>query len=430
MRSFSERRPCAPLLAALCAALLTALGPSVSAQDPAKTPARLSAAQRDFGGVAYVSLSQLADQLGGTVLVANGGVEVSLEGVKAVALLNDPTVAAGQTRFPLSHPIVGEQGAAFVALEDAAVFFQRAFGVNVTLAGPAPAEAALLSPSSPVEAPLDEEDPAALLETVEPVAPPAPAPEETPPALEPLTPASAPETAPGASPETAPGQPAEAAPTVDAQPPAAGEPDRPAMEVVITGPVVSLVLDPGHGGSDAGSAGPGGLKEKDVTLALAQRMAAKFSELSQVPAALTRTEDRTLTAGERAVAQGVRPGALIVGVHIGASAAATPPVSVLYPPVRGEGGDADGLAARAGDLAAAFAASLLKAGLPAVARSAPLRLQTAAAVPCLLVECGSLATAGGEAALTDEAARAALADALATALAETLGEFNAREQTP
>ncbi|HRZ18261.1 MAG TPA: hypothetical protein P5141_11920, partial [Candidatus Hydrogenedentes bacterium] len=128
MRSFSERRPCAPLLAALCAALLTALGPSVSAQDPAKTPARLSAAQRDFGGVAYVSLSQLADQLGGTVLVANGGVEVSLEGVKAVALLNDPTVAAGQTRFPLSHPIVGEQGAAFVALEDAAVFFQRAFG--------------------------------------------------------------------------------------------------------------------------------------------------------------------------------------------------------------------------------------------------------------------------------------------------------------
>ncbi|HOC73521.1 MAG TPA: hypothetical protein PKL54_11930, partial [Candidatus Hydrogenedentes bacterium] len=63
-------------------------------------------------------------------------------------------------------------------------------------------------------------------------------------------------------------------------------------------------------------------------------------------------------------------------------------------------------------------------------RSAPLRLQTAAAVPCLLVECGSLATAEGEAALTDEAARAALADALAAALAETLGEFNAREQTP
>ena len=39
-------------------------------------------------------------------------------------------------------------------------------------------------------------------------------------------------------------------------------------------------------------------------------------------------------------------------------------------------------------------------------------------------------TAEGEAALTDEAARAALADALAAALAETLGEFNAREQTP
>lgn len=419
MRPLLERKPFAPLLAALCAALLAALCPPVPAQDAAKTPARLSAAQRDIGGVAYVSLSQLADQLGATVLVANGGVEVSLEGAKAIALLNDPTVSAGQARFSLSHPLVAEQGAAFVSLEDAAPFFQQAFGVAVSFAGNAPADAALLAPSTPLEAPLEEEDPAALLETVEPLTPAAEAPPvEASPTLEPLTP----EPPAAADPETA------AAPA--AQPPAAEEPVRPALEVLIKGPVVSLVLDPGHGGSDTGSAGPGGVQEKNVTLALAQRVAAKFAELSQIPVALTRADDQTLTAGERAVAQGVRPGALIVGIHIGASTAAAPPVTVLHPAVRGEGGDADGLAARAADLATALAAALTGANRPAAVHSAPLRVQAAAAVPCLLLECGTLATAEGEAALTEEAAAASLADALAAALAETLEAFNAREQTP
>jgi len=425
VRPLAERKPFATLLAVVFAALLAALCPPLSAQDAAKTPARLSAAQRDIGGVTYVSLSQLADQLGATVLVANGGVEVSLEGAKAVALLNDPAVSAGQTRFPLNHPLIAEQGTAFVSLADAAPFFQQAFGVAVSLAGPAPADTALLAPSTPLEAPLEEEDPAALLETVEPLTPAAEAPAaeappvEEPPALEPLVPeppeAADPEMTP--APETQP-------------PPAEEESERPAVEVLVKGPVVSLVLDPGHGGSDAGSTGPNGLQEKGVTLALAQRVAAKFAELSQIPAALTRADDQTMTAGERTVAQGVRPGALIVSIHIGASSAPAAPVTVLHPAVRGEGGDADGLAARAADLAAGLAAALTGANQPAAVHSAPLRVQTAAAVPCILLECGTLATAEGEAALTDEAAAASLADALAAALAQTLEAFNAREQTP
>lgn len=420
MRPLSERKPFAPLLAVVFSALTAALCPPVPAQDAAKTPARLSAAQRDIGGVAYVSLSQLADQLGATVLVANGGVEVSLAGAKAVALLNDPTVSAGQTRFPLNHPLIADQGTAFVSLADAVPFFQQAFGMAVSFADPAPADAALLTPSTPQEAPLEEEDPAALLETVEPVTPAAEAPPvEEPPALEPLVP----EPPEAAAPEMTPAPEAQA-------PPAEEESDRPPVEVLVKGPVVSLVLDPGHGGSDAGSAGPGGLQEKNVTLAQAQRVAAKFAELSQIPAALTRADDQTMTAGERTVAQGVRPGALIVSIHIGASSAPAAPVTVLHPAVRGEGGDADGLAARAADLAAGLAAALTGANQPAAVHSAPLRVQTAAAVPCILLECGTLATAEGEAALTDEAAAASLADALAAALAQTLEAFNAREQTP
>ena len=420
MRPLSEIKPFAPLLAVVFSALTAALCPPVSAQDAAKTPARLSAAQRDIGGVAYVSLSQLADQLGATVLVANGGVEVSLEGAKAVALLNDPAVSAGQTRFPLNHPLIADQGAAFVSLADAAPFFFHSFGVAVSFAGPAPADTALLAPSTPLEAPLEEEDPAALLETVEPLTPAAEAPPvEEPPALEPLVP----EPPEAADPEMTPAPEAQA-------PPAEEESDRPPVEVLVRGPVVSLVLDPGHGGSDAGSTGPNGLQEKGVTLALAQRVAAKFAELSQIPAALTRTDDRTMTAGERTVAQGVRPGALMVSIHIGASSAPAAPVTVLHPAVRGEGGDADGLAARAADLAAGLAAALTGANRPAAVHGAPLRVQAAAAVPCILLECGTLATAEGEAALADEAAVASLADAVAAALAQTLETFNAREQSP
>ena len=79
---------------------------------------------------------------------------------------------------------------------------------------------------------------------------------------------------------------------------------------------------------------------------------------------------------------------------------------------------------------AALTAALTGANRPAAVHSAPLRVQAAAAVPCILLECGTLATAEGEAALTDEAAAASLADALAAALAQTLETFNAREQSP
>ena len=37
--------------------------------------------------------------------------------------------------------------------------------------------------------------------------------------------------------------------------------------------VARLVLDPGHGGKDTGAVGPDGLKEKDVTLDVARRVA-------------------------------------------------------------------------------------------------------------------------------------------------------------
>ncbi len=55
-----------------------------------------------------------------------------------------------------------------------------------------------------------------------------------------------------------------------------------------------LVIDPGHGGEDGGASSPDGtLVEKDLNLAVAQRME-KLADLLGIPALLTRNEDTLL----------------------------------------------------------------------------------------------------------------------------------------
>ncbi|MEW6045018.1 MAG: N-acetylmuramoyl-L-alanine amidase [Bacillota bacterium] len=55
-----------------------------------------------------------------------------------------------------------------------------------------------------------------------------------------------------------------------------------------------VVIDPGHGGSDPGAIGPTGLREADVTLAVARRVAEIIAPHYAVR--LTRTDDRGLGA--------------------------------------------------------------------------------------------------------------------------------------
>lgn len=74
---------------------------------------------------------------------------------------------------------------------------------------------------------------------------------------------------------------------------------------------VSIVLDPGHGGDEQGAVGPSGLEESDVNLAVA-RLAADELTRQGISAVLTRTGDYRATLDFRtAVAEAVRPAALI-----------------------------------------------------------------------------------------------------------------------
>jgi N-acetylmuramoyl-L-alanine amidase len=79
-----------------------------------------------------------------------------------------------------------------------------------------------------------------------------------------------------------------------------------------------VVLDPGHGGDDPGTLGPRGLREKDITLAVAknakQRLEARGFDVQ-----LTRDGDRTLSLEERtAFAEGAS-GDVFVSIHVNAA---------------------------------------------------------------------------------------------------------------
>ncbi|MDH3684751.1 MAG: N-acetylmuramoyl-L-alanine amidase [Myxococcales bacterium] len=83
-------------------------------------------------------------------------------------------------------------------------------------------------------------------------------------------------------------------------------------------PVRTVVLDAGHGGSDPGAIGVGGIREKDVTLKLALQVA-EHLRAEGLAVVLTRTRDRTLSLESRtALAEGAR-GDLFVSIHANAA---------------------------------------------------------------------------------------------------------------
>jgi len=78
------------------------------------------------------------------------------------------------------------------------------------------------------------------------------------------------------------------------------------------------VLDPGHGGNDPGATGPTGLKEKDVTLAIAHRIAPVLARQG-VEVTLTRDDDRYVTLEERTARANAYGADLFVSIHCNAA---------------------------------------------------------------------------------------------------------------
>jgi N-acetylmuramoyl-L-alanine amidase len=81
-----------------------------------------------------------------------------------------------------------------------------------------------------------------------------------------------------------------------------------------------VVIDAGHGGHDTGAIGPSGVREKDITLQIAQRIRDKLNtELPSVEVIMTRDDDRTLALQDRTNTSNAAAADLFISVHCNAS---------------------------------------------------------------------------------------------------------------
>jgi len=83
--------------------------------------------------------------------------------------------------------------------------------------------------------------------------------------------------------------------------------------------VWTVVIDPGHGGKDPGAIGSCGLKEKDITLAIATRLKRRLDGNKGIRTILTRKEDRYISLEERTSIANAEEADIFISIHINAS---------------------------------------------------------------------------------------------------------------
>jgi N-acetylmuramoyl-L-alanine amidase len=86
-------------------------------------------------------------------------------------------------------------------------------------------------------------------------------------------------------------------------------------------PAFVVVIDPGHGGEKEGAIGPGGLREKEVVLQIARRVAARLRKQGG-HVVLTRSGDVAVPLAQRAAIANAERADLFVSIHLNAMAGA------------------------------------------------------------------------------------------------------------
>jgi len=81
----------------------------------------------------------------------------------------------------------------------------------------------------------------------------------------------------------------------------------------------TIVIDPGHGGKEVGAVGPNGLLEKDVTLAIARKLAASLSAKTGARIVLTREDDSLVTLDQRTALANQYKADLFLSIHLNAA---------------------------------------------------------------------------------------------------------------
>ena len=94
--------------------------------------------------------------------------------------------------------------------------------------------------------------------------------------------------------------------------------------------VLKVMIDPGHGGEDNGSTSSTGVTEKDITLALADKLIQALEAEDKLSPELLRTDDQSISLDERAGLANHNHGDLLISLQLGTTFAAVPKGFTLY----------------------------------------------------------------------------------------------------
>jgi N-acetylmuramoyl-L-alanine amidase len=167
---------------------------------------------------------------------------------------------------------------------------------------------------------------------------------------------------------------------------------------------VVVVVDPGHGGGDAGAIGIGGLREKDIVIDISRQVAA-ILEQQGLQAIMTRQDDREIELEPRVQLADRVNATLFVSIHANAIDMTRPDVNGIETYYYDSGYE----------LARTIHNSLLQAtGAPdRRVRSARFYVLRKTSMPAVLLEVGFVTGAEDAPKLADPAYRTRLAQAIA-----------------
>lgn len=87
----------------------------------------------------------------------------------------------------------------------------------------------------------------------------------------------------------------------------------------LAGNIKKIIIDPGHGGKDPGTCSPSGLKEKDIVLDVALRVAKALREKPGYEVILTRDRDVFIPLEERTAIANAKEADLFLSIHVNAA---------------------------------------------------------------------------------------------------------------
>ncbi len=224
----------------------------------------------------------------------------------------------------------------------------------------------------------------------------------------------------------------------------------------------TIVVDAGHGGSEAGARGPTGILEKHITLSVAQRLRDAIERRLGIRVILTRNRDNTVDLDERAAIANNNKADIFISLHANASRhESASGAEVFYLSIDEYGEEARALAERESQVLpvlrggmreidlilwemaqvryleqsarlAEFVEGELRRQVPMSPRAiqqAPLRVLVGANMPAVLVEMGYISNPYQRQQLADASFQNAVVEALVTSIVRFRDHLERAERT-